>query len=66
MFGKVLDDFYEVATRTGIFVLTLDAISDTAVLFYQSLGFQKADGYTKKLNLPIQDVIAARQKFAST
>jgi hypothetical protein len=39
LMGSALDDFYEVATRTGIFALTLVAVDRKTAEFYQKLGF---------------------------
>jgi GNAT superfamily N-acetyltransferase len=39
LMGRALDDFYEVATRTGISALTLKPISTDAEIFYATLGF---------------------------
>ena len=61
--GKALDDFYEVATRTGVFVLTLTAINNSAEMFYRGLGFQSIEGHPRMMNLAIEDLIATRRKL---
>jgi ribosomal protein S18 acetylase RimI-like enzyme len=39
LMGKAIDDFYEVADRTGISALTLQPIDEQKALFYKKLGF---------------------------
>jgi GNAT superfamily N-acetyltransferase len=61
--GRALDDFYEVATRTGVFAMTLVAANRSVVRFYADLGFviygDQAAAQPKML-LPAAAVIEAR------
>lgn len=64
--GSVIDDFYEVAVRTGIFALTLVAIDQKTAEFYRKLGFIDfgPENLTQpNLLLPASTVIEARSKL---
>jgi GNAT superfamily N-acetyltransferase len=64
LMGAALDDFYEVATRTGIFALTLVAIDQKTADFYMKLGFitfGNPDATQPSLLLPAAAVIAVRE-----
>ena len=66
LMGAAIDDFYEVAVRTGIFALTLTAIDQKTSDFYRKLGFIDfgAEGATQpNLFLPAATVIEARKKL---
>lgn len=61
--GSALDDFYEVAVRTGIFALTLTAVDEKTADFYRKLGFTDfgSSGATQpRLILPADVVIELR------
>jgi GNAT superfamily N-acetyltransferase len=60
LMGAVLQDFYEVVIRTGIFSLTLQAINRDVMDFYKRLGFvQYGNPHAEmpKMILPAQSVI---------
>ena len=37
--GSVIQNFYEIAVRTGIYAMTLSAIDSKTTEFYERLGF---------------------------
>ncbi len=66
--GAAIEDFYEVASRTGILALTLVAIDAKTADFYRKLGFidfGPANATQPQLLLPATTVIAARENIIS-
>lgn len=60
LMGSAISDFYDVAVRTGIFCMTLQAINQEAAKFYKELGFVEyagRDAVTPKMILPARSVI---------
>ncbi|GLI23455.1 GNAT superfamily N-acetyltransferase [Xanthobacter flavus] len=64
LMGAVLDDFYQIAVRTGIFALTLSAINPDVAQFYKKLGFVEYGSQTArpKLFLPSRSVIELHEQ----
>ncbi len=62
--AKAIDDFYHASMKVGLPAITLVSININACKFYQTLGFEFYDGSERKMQLPIQDVIAARTKIS--
>lgn len=63
LMGAALEDFYQVATRTGIFALTLVAIDRKTANFYRKMGFidfGDANVAQPKLLLPAASIIDLR------
>ena len=58
--GAVLDDFYQIAVRTGVYALTLTALNGDAERFYKRLGFVSygAPSLQPSMLLPAQSVMA--------
>ncbi|WLA62365.1 GNAT family N-acetyltransferase [Bradyrhizobium diazoefficiens] len=66
LMGAAMDDFYEVAVRSGIFALTLTAIDKKTAEFYRKLGFidfGAKDISQPNLLLPAASIIEFRQKI---
>lgn len=64
LMGAALDDFYEVAIRTGIFALTLVALDQKTAEFYRKMGFVDfgdVKATQPSLLLPAASVIAVRE-----
>jgi GNAT superfamily N-acetyltransferase len=60
LMGAALQDFYEVAVRTGIYALTLVAVDREVAKFYERLGFVQygnPDAMQPKMLLPADSVI---------
>ena len=51
LMGRALDDFHEVAIRTGVSALTVHPISSNARIFYGSLGFQPYGAKSERMYL---------------
>jgi GNAT superfamily N-acetyltransferase len=67
LMGAAIDDFYEVAVRTGIFALTLVAIDQKTADFYHQLGFVNFGEPTAtqpSLLLPALSVISLRENLS--
>jgi GNAT superfamily N-acetyltransferase len=62
LMGSAIEDFYQIADRTGIAALTLTPISNAAASFYGSLGFiTYGSGDLPPMFLPAETVIRARE-----
>lgn len=64
LLAKAIDDFYHASMIVGLPAMTLLSISTNACKFYQTLGFDFYDGSSRKMQLSIQDVVAARSKVS--
>jgi GNAT superfamily N-acetyltransferase len=67
LMGALVDDFYEVAIRSGIVALTVVAINARTADFYRKMGFVdfgEKGSSTPSLFLPAASVIDAREKLA--
>jgi GNAT superfamily N-acetyltransferase len=63
LMGQAIDDFYEVANRTGIAALTLQPIDEQKALFYKKLGFTAYGSRTiPRMFLDSKSVIEFRMK----
>lgn len=66
LMGALINDFYEVATRTGIVALTLVAIDQETAKFYDKLGFVRFGDQEAKqpsMFLPAMSVITVRESL---
>jgi GNAT superfamily N-acetyltransferase len=67
LMGAALDDFYEVAVRTGVFALTLVAVDKKTAEFYRKMGFVDfgdPEATQPALLLPAASVISLRESLA--
>ena len=62
LLAKAIDDFYYASMIVGLPAMTLVSMNTNSSNFYKTLGFDFYDGSDRKMQLSIQDVIAARSK----
>ena len=63
LLAKAIDDFYHASMMVGLPAMTLFSMNTNSSNFYKTLGFDFYDGSDRKMQLSIQDVIAARSKI---
>ncbi len=66
LMARAIDDFYEIATRTGVRFMTLVSISEDTKAFYEKLGFEQYGTSLShpKMLLPAQSVIEVREQYS--
>lgn len=65
MMGAAIRDFYEVAVRTGIYAMTLEAVDRNVAKFYERLGFVHygdPERMMPKMLLPAASVIELHER----